>query len=129
MLRVAIARMLADERATDADADDMGLLFPRLLPPIPAGQAGAAPPPNALLQLYVSVTEPAVPGLGGKVWPSLDEDESYSLDIGRGTARLCAPTVWGALAGLQTFAQLVEFDPSVDTDPSGYVIRRAVRAP
>ena len=41
-------------------------------------------------------------------------DESYTLDIpapnSSQPAALAAPTVWGALQGLQTFAQLVGFD-------------------
>ena len=42
--------------------------------------------------------------------PSLDEDESYSLEINGKQARLVAPTVVGALRGLETFLQLVQGD-------------------
>ena len=42
-------------------------------------------------------------------------DESYVLDVPsavNGTATLRAPAVWGALRGLETLAQLVEYEPS-----------------
>ena len=38
-------------------------------------------------------------------------DESYTLAIPtHGNATLRAPTVWGALRGLETFSQLTEYD-------------------
>ena len=46
----------------------------------------------------------------GATIPSLDEDESYSLEISGKQARLVAPTVVGALRGLETFLQLVQAD-------------------
>src|SRR5262247_4066670 len=46
---------------------------------------------------------------GGSI-PSLDEDESYSLDVSDGRAALKAPSVIGALRGLETLLQLVESD-------------------
>jgi len=42
--------------------------------------------------------------------PSLNEDESYSLEITDKQARLVAPTVVGALRGLETFLQLLQGD-------------------
>jgi hexosaminidase len=42
--------------------------------------------------------------------PSLSEDESYKLEITDKQARLVAPTVVGALRGLETFLQLVQSD-------------------
>jgi len=42
--------------------------------------------------------------------PSLNEDESYSLEITDKQARLVAPTVVGAMRGLETFLQLLEGD-------------------
>jgi hexosaminidase len=42
--------------------------------------------------------------------PSLNEDESYSLEITGKQARLVAPTVIGAMRGLETFLQLVQSD-------------------
>jgi hexosaminidase len=46
----------------------------------------------------------------GETIPSLNEDESYSLDVTENQARLVAPTVVGALRGLETFLQLVQGD-------------------
>jgi hexosaminidase len=46
----------------------------------------------------------------GRSVPSLDEDESYSLEVTGGRAALKAPTVVGALRGLETLLQLVESD-------------------
>ncbi|MCU1267821.1 MAG: Beta-N-acetylhexosaminidase [Acidobacteria bacterium] len=42
--------------------------------------------------------------------PSLNEDESYSLEITDKQARLNAPTVVGAIRGLETFLQLLSAD-------------------
>jgi hexosaminidase len=47
---------------------------------------------------------------GGSSVPSLDEDESYSLEITDKQARLVAPTVVGAMRGLETLLQLVQGD-------------------
>jgi hexosaminidase len=44
--------------------------------------------------------------------PSLAENESYSLEISEQQARLVAPTVVGALRGLETFLQLLQGDRS-----------------
>lgn len=46
----------------------------------------------------------------GKAIPSLNENESYSLEITDQQARLAAPTVVGALRGLETFLQLLRGD-------------------
>jgi hexosaminidase len=46
----------------------------------------------------------------GKAVPSLDEDESYSLDVSATQAVLKAPTSVGVLRGLETFLQLLESD-------------------
>jgi hexosaminidase len=43
----------------------------------------------------------------GKDYPTLGEDESYTLDVAPEGATLKAATVVGALRGLETFAQLV----------------------
>jgi hexosaminidase len=47
---------------------------------------------------------------GGNPIPSLNEDESYRLEITDKQARLVAPTVVGALRGLETFLQLLRSD-------------------
>lgn len=44
----------------------------------------------------------------GAAVPKLGEDESYTLDVSATQATLRAPTVVGALRGLETFLQLVE---------------------
>jgi hexosaminidase len=46
----------------------------------------------------------------GQAIPSVDEDESYTLEVTETQARLNAPTVVGALRGLETFLQLLESD-------------------
>src|SRR3712207_4491058 len=46
----------------------------------------------------------------GRAVPSVDEDESYTLDVTERQATLRAPTVVGALRGLETFLQLLEGD-------------------
>ena len=46
----------------------------------------------------------------GKPVPSVDEDESYSLDVSDSRAVLKAQTVVGVLRGLETFLQLLEGD-------------------
>ena len=46
----------------------------------------------------------------GRTIPAVDEDETYQLDVSDRQARLTAPTVVGALRGLETFLQLVSAD-------------------
>jgi hexosaminidase len=46
----------------------------------------------------------------GDTIPSLNENESYSLEVTDKQARLVAPTVVGALRGLETFLQLLQGD-------------------
>jgi hexosaminidase len=46
----------------------------------------------------------------GETIPSVNENESYSLEIKDKQARLVAPTVVGALRGLETFLQLLQGD-------------------
>ncbi|MEP6741379.1 MAG: family 20 glycosylhydrolase [bacterium] len=46
----------------------------------------------------------------GDIIPSLSENESYSLEVNDKQARLVAPTVVGALRGLETFLQLLQGD-------------------
>lgn len=46
----------------------------------------------------------------GEAIPSVDENESYSLEVSGERARLVAPTVVGALRGLETLLQLVSAD-------------------
>jgi hexosaminidase len=52
----------------------------------------------------------------GKTVPAVDEDESYSLEVSERQAVLSAPTVVGAMRGLETFLQLV------DGDRAGYFV-------
>src|SRR5258708_34594481 len=46
----------------------------------------------------------------GEAVPSLNENESYSLEVTDRQARLAAPSVVGALRGLETFLQLLQGD-------------------
>ncbi len=46
----------------------------------------------------------------GEAVPSVDEDESYTFVVSEKQAKLQAPTVVGALRGLETFLQLIEGD-------------------
>jgi hexosaminidase len=47
----------------------------------------------------------------GPSYPALGEDESYTLDVTPEAARLSAPTVTGALRGMETFVQLIAPGP------------------
>ncbi len=60
--------------------------------------------------LVVSVDGP------GETIQSVDEDESYSLEVTPSGARLHAATVVGAMRGLETFQQLVQ------SDATGYFV-------
>ncbi|HEX7176317.1 MAG TPA: family 20 glycosylhydrolase [Pyrinomonadaceae bacterium] len=55
----------------------------------------------------------------GRAVPSVEEDESYTLDVSDTQAVLKAPTVVGVLRGLETFLQLL------DSDRAGYFIPAA----
>jgi len=46
----------------------------------------------------------------GAEYPALSDDESYRLDVTESFARLRAPTVTGALRGMETFSQLIAAD-------------------
>jgi hexosaminidase len=46
----------------------------------------------------------------GKAIPAVDEDESYTLEVSDSQAVLNAPTVVGAMRGLETFLQLLRGD-------------------
>jgi hexosaminidase len=61
-------------------------------------------PASAAGSLVVSVDGP------GELIQSIDEDESYSLDLSPSGARLHAATVVGAMRGLETLQQLVQPD-------------------
>ncbi len=54
----------------------------------------------------------------GRAVPSVEEDESYSLEVNDRQATLNAPTVVGALRGLETFLQLLEGDRAGHFIPS-----------
>ena len=64
--------------------------------------AGADPAPFVQLRIAVDEAEESPLQLG--------VDESYSLSLSEGGGTLTAPSVWGALRGLETFAQLVQWD-------------------
>ena len=64
--------------------------------------AGADPAPFVQLRIAVDEAEESPLQLG--------VDESYSLSLSERGGTLTAPSVWGALRGLETFAQLVQWD-------------------
>ena len=93
-LRAGLARALrrAEERT--------GLAFARL----PNGEYAL----ENTAGFGICVIECAAAGLAV---PAFGEDESYTLDITAGEARLRAPTVLGALHGFETLLQLLQSDP------------------
>ena len=112
------------EAAEAALAED---LFPPLFP----DDGGAA-------SLRIERLLVAVPPVAASAWvegvattPFLGANESYALAInGRGEATLTAPSVWGALHGLQSFFQLLtRVDSGVATLAVAYVPLRIVDAP
>ncbi len=68
------------------------------------------PDPNTPPALVISVDG------GGETIQSVDEDESYSLEVTSSGARLHAATVVGAMRGLETLEQLVQ------SDATGYFV-------
>jgi len=72
-------------------------------------------PSDALPALVVSV-KAAAPD-----WPTLGEDESYELTVDAASAQLKAPTVTGALRGMETFAQLIVPAPHGFEIPSVHI--------
>ncbi len=63
-----------------------------------------SPAPSSSAALVISVDGP------GESNQSVDEDESYSLEVTPSAARLHAATVVGAMRGLETLQQLVQSD-------------------
>jgi hexosaminidase len=57
----------------------------------------------------------------GAPYPTLGEDESYTLDVTAGGARLRAAIIDGALHGLETFAQLVTLGPNGFQAPASHI--------
>ncbi|GFO21396.1 beta-hexosaminidase [Plakobranchus ocellatus] len=53
--------------------------------------------------LEVAVQKPC----SGRIFPTLESSEAYSLMVSPGVSRIQAQEVWGALRGLETFSQLV----------------------
>jgi hexosaminidase len=70
----------------------------------------ASPPVGTSAALVISVDGP------GETIQSVDEDESYFLDVTPSGARLHAATVAGAMHGLETLQQLVQ------SDAAGYFV-------
>ncbi len=54
-------------------------------------------------------------------WPTLGEDESYTLDVTPDGAQLTAPTATGVLRGFETFAQLIATGPDGFEAPATHI--------
>jgi hexosaminidase len=72
--------------------------------------------PSDVLPTLVVTVKAAAPD-----WPTLGEDESYELTVDPESAQLKAPTVTGALRGMETFAQLIVSTPHGFEIPSIHI--------
>jgi hexosaminidase len=88
----------ADERLREAVRRTLALLSRRTGVELAGGAER-----TAVFRVRAAAAGPAVPGLG--------DDESYVLEAGDAGGSLRAPTVAGALHGLETLLQLVEGGP------------------
>ncbi|MCU1235472.1 MAG: beta-N-acetylhexosaminidase, partial [Candidatus Solibacter sp.] len=70
---------------------------------------------DATPKLRVEIAAP------GNPYPTLSENESYTLDVTPAGATLKAPTRAGALHGLATFAQLVTLGPNGFEVPATHI--------
>ncbi len=102
--RVSITRH-NDERLQHAVERFLARLEDRTAIELPRG-----PSANGLLRIDVA-------GAGDRV-QSVDEDESYRVDITSSSATLSAPTVVGALRGMETVLQLITSDASTHFLPA-----------
>jgi hexosaminidase len=94
------AKGYVDDRLRSGIARAVRRLEGRTVLEFPQGLAADATPAT----LVVECQKP------GQIVPSVEEDESYSLEVTDRQAQLRAATVVGALRGLETFLQLVEGD-------------------
>ncbi|MDT7602762.1 MAG: hexosaminidase [Acidobacteriota bacterium] len=94
------AKSYVDERLRSGITRALHRLEGRTVLELPQGLAADA----TTATLVVECQKP------GQTVPSVEEDESYSLEVTDRQAVLRAPTVVGALRGLETFLQLVEGD-------------------
>jgi hexosaminidase len=62
----------------------------------------------------------------GHALPAIDEDESYALDVSGSEATLRAPTVVGAMRGLETLLQLLNSDANGWFVPAVNVLSHAI---
>jgi hexosaminidase len=102
----AITEHYRDARLDSAMARFLNRLKTQTGISIPTSPPDANPPPG----LVVSVDG------AGETIQSVDEDESYSLEVTPSGARLHAATVVGAIRGLETLQQLVQ------SDATGYFV-------
>jgi hexosaminidase len=107
ILLPAFARFAARIAALRAAAPDVRTRHPTLQPGAPFPEAAAAnlDALERIKRLRVVVTGS---GAGSSTAPHLGANESYALAVGDGAdATLSAPSVWGALHGLESFFQLL----------------------
>jgi hexosaminidase len=77
----------------------------------PLGMNDVFMQPIVLKELLITITTNT-----SGIYKTLESDESYFLNVSSEIATLVAPTVWGAMYGLDTFSQLIEQQTTASPD-------------